>query len=91
MGVDEAKVHSTHQYLRPTEVTISCSAEYVRYAENVSRVSIGKPFANTSIYILDKNLQPVPVGVSGELYIGGVQVARGYLNRPGADRRAIHR
>jgi amino acid adenylation domain-containing protein len=49
---------------------------------NAKKVYIGKPIANTSIYILNQNQEPCAVGEEGELYIGGIQVARGYLNRP---------
>ena len=64
----------------PTETTI-WSAVYKVEREN-PRALIGRPIANTVIYLLDPNLQLVPVGVSGELYISGDGLARGYFNRP---------
>ncbi|HUR81387.1 MAG TPA: amino acid adenylation domain-containing protein, partial [Thermoanaerobaculia bacterium] len=69
----------------PTETTIWSTVEQVERADRDVRgatVPIGKPIANTTVYVLDKELQPVPIGVAGELHIGGAGVARGYLNRP---------
>ncbi|MCR4443371.1 MAG: amino acid adenylation domain-containing protein, partial [Peptococcaceae bacterium] len=63
----------------PTETTIWSTAKHITPAEPVT---IGKPIANTQVYILDKNLKPVPVGIPGELCIAGDGVARGYLNMP---------
>jgi amino acid adenylation domain-containing protein len=68
----------------PTEVTVAASFYLVdqdRSNESVS-VPIGRPIPNSKIYILDGNLQLVPVGVAGELHVGGIGLARGYLNRP---------
>ena len=66
----------------PTETAVEVTA-WLCPRENVpANIPIGKPIANTRMYVLDAHLEPVPVGVAGELYIGGVQVGRGYLNRP---------
>lgn len=68
----------------PTEATDYC-ALYVAPLRPAARpCPIGKPLANTQIYLLDERGEPVPVGVSGEIHIGGAGVARGYLGRPGA-------
>jgi amino acid adenylation domain-containing protein len=64
----------------PTETTIWSTV--TRLNPGLERVPIGKPIANTQVYLLDANLQMVPWGVAGELYIGGDGLARGYLNRP---------
>ncbi|MFC1715834.1 amino acid adenylation domain-containing protein [Candidatus Poribacteria bacterium] len=67
----------------PTEVTYGATAFEFKSATDPNRdVPIGKPFPNYKVYVLDSNLQPVPVGVPGELLIGGVGLARGYMNRP---------
>lgn len=67
----------------PTETTVT-STELMVDPETAlkSRIPIGRPLSNTQIYILDNVQQPVPVGVTGDMYISGVGVARGYLNNP---------
>jgi amino acid adenylation domain-containing protein len=64
----------------PTETTIWSTLRQVLPED--TEISIGKPIGNTKCYILDSHLQPVPVGISGDLYIGGDGLARSYLNRP---------
>lgn len=65
----------------PTETVVGCCVYSVQ-APISGNVPIGRPIANTTLYVLDRHQQPVPFGVSGELYIGGAGVARGYLNLP---------
>jgi len=69
----------------PTETTVGSSVRmYIANSKEQINydITIGKPIANTQIYILDKNLKPLPVGAAGELCISGDGVGRGYLNRP---------
>ncbi|KMJ45032.1 hypothetical protein AB204_11230 [Xenorhabdus khoisanae] len=83
--------HLLHVY-GPTETTTFATAYEIpfyeipfiaeQYGEGERKIPIGRPISNTQTYILDKQGQPVPVGVAGEIYIAGAGVARGYLNRP---------
>ena len=71
-----------HNLYGPTEAAVDVTHWRCRRDDERNIVPIGRPVANTQIYILDKYMQPVPIGVCGDLYIGGVQVGRGYHNRP---------
>ncbi|MBW4632889.1 MAG: amino acid adenylation domain-containing protein [Iphinoe sp. HA4291-MV1] len=75
----------------PTE----CSDDVTHYpiceppSEEILNLPIGRPVLNTQLYVLDSQLQPAPIGVAGELYVGGVGVGRGYLNNPQQTQRAF--
>src|SRR6185312_12162553 len=66
----------------PTEATINATGWEMETTDAGERVPIGKPLPNYRVYVLDGELSPVPIGVTGELYIGGAGLARGYLGRP---------
>lgn len=67
----------------PTETVVGCCVYQVPNDQHISGpVPIGRPIANTQIYVLNQYLQPVPIGLPGELYIGGIGLAHGYLNQP---------
>ena len=75
-----------HNLYGPTEAAIDVTYwslnDNIKEGESIDIIPIGKPVANTSMYILDERNDLVPIGCIGQIHIGGVQVARGYLNRP---------
>ena len=82
------KFHATfdallYNFYGPTETIVNATSYPVEGAQGTRVVPIGRPKINTQVHLLDDALQPVPVGVIGEIYIGGTHVARGYHRRPG--------
>ncbi|BBX42809.1 non-ribosomal peptide synthetase [Mycobacterium simiae] len=82
------KFHATfdallYNFYGPTETVVNCTSYPVQGTQGTRIVPIGKPKINTQVYLLDGALQPVPVGVIGEIYIAGTHVAQGYHRRPG--------
>ncbi|MGA9491149.1 MAG: amino acid adenylation domain-containing protein, partial [Mycobacterium sp.] len=82
------KFHATfdallYNFYGPTETVVNATSYPVEGAQGTRVVPIGRPKINTQVHLLDDALQPVPVGVIGEIYIGGTHVARGYHRRPG--------
>ena len=71
-----------HNLYGPTEAAVDVAAWTCEHRRGRLRVPIGRPIANLRLYLLDRRGQPLPVGLPGELLIGGVGVGRGYLRRP---------
>ncbi|KAM3094928.1 non-ribosomal peptide synthetase [Phormidesmis sp. 146-35] len=74
--------HLIHVYGPTENTTFSTWYEVEAILENATTIPIGQAVANTQVYLLDDSLNPVPAGVSGEIYLGGDGLAQGYLNRP---------
>jgi amino acid adenylation domain-containing protein len=71
----------------PTETTVGVIAQRVSNDTDGRPIALGRPLGNTRCYVLDAAMRPLPIGIPGELFIGGAQVARGYLDRPGLTAR----
>jgi amino acid adenylation domain-containing protein/FkbM family methyltransferase len=78
-SLPEVKLHNLYG---PTEVSIDATSRVCRRDDTQPNVPIGRPLTNMQVYLLDSQLKPVPAGMPGEIYIGGVGVARGYWQRP---------
>ncbi|MEO0835737.1 MAG: amino acid adenylation domain-containing protein, partial [Cyanobacteria bacterium J06642_3] len=78
---ERSHIHNVYNLYGPSEDTTYSTFARLGSSERTS-ATIGKPLANTQAYVLDKYLQPVPIGVPGQLYLTSTKVARGYLNRP---------
>src|SRR5438270_12953269 len=78
----ESKVERVFNLYGPSEDTTYSTYACLKREESNELVPIGKPISNTQAYVLDREHQAVPVGVTGELFLGGQGIARGYLNRP---------
>src|SRR5260370_5493116 len=75
-------IDRVRNFYGPNETTIDATGYSLAGADGNFQIQIGTPLPNYCVYVLDGSLQPVPVGVRGELYIAGAGLARGYLNRP---------
>ena len=81
-GLKSASIEQVINVYGPTEATDLClTAQMGRVRDTSTPPVIGRPISNTQVYVLNKALQPQPIGVAGELYVGGSGLARGYLGR----------